>query len=96
MVLFLPKSEKGDQGVKVEGKPVTIPHLSRHHDGIHSLEGCQQKDLASGVIGPQSNGTSCGVGAQQRLQRLIVTAVLSWQLDDVSGYVATQTNFLPS
>ena len=80
----------------MEGKPVTIPHLSRHHDGIHSLEGCQQKDLASGVIGPQSNGTSCGVGTQQRLQRLIVTAALSWQLDGVSGCVATQTNFLPS
>lgn len=40
MVLFLPKSEKKGLGVKVEGKPVTIPH---------SLEGCQQKDLASGV-----------------------------------------------
>lgn len=35
-----PEVRKKGLGVKVEGKPVTIPH---------SLEGCQQKDLASGV-----------------------------------------------
>ena len=50
------------------------------------------KHLASGVSrdraqhsGPKSNGTSCAMGTQQRLQWVIVTTALSCQSDGVPG-----------
>lgn len=60
------------------------------------LEGCQQKDLASGVRKAQraafwakATGTSCSVSS--RGWKGSLTAVPSRQLDDASGWVATQT-----